>query len=232
MGCSTLIIPEVGAGLSAAGAVVSDVGRSFRRLFVADTRSFDVNGVSSKLAELEAEAHAFAKASGVSQDAVEIDFFAEARYAHQVWEIDVAINPNDLRGPNATEALKNAFHEEHERIFAFRDVDSMVEVIAWRAQVKCKIAKSTTLRIAEEEAVAQASRQRMAYFNGWVPVEVHQFSALPVDQELKGPAIVESRFTSVVIDPGASFRRSAEGNLVIQPKAVAQQVQLPMRRAG
>lgn len=174
MGCPTLIIPEVGAGLSAAGAIVSDVGRSFRRLFVTDTRDFDTTGVSAKLAELEAEAHAFAKASGVASDAVEIDFFVEARYAHQVWEIDVAINPADLSGPGAVDALKSAFHEEHERIFAFRDTDSMVEAIAWRAQVKCKIAKSTTLRIAEDEGATPAVRTRQAYFNGWVPVEVHQ----------------------------------------------------------
>jgi N-methylhydantoinase A len=31
-----------------------------------------------------------------------------------------------------------------------------------------------------------------------------------------GPAIVESSFTTVVIDPGASVVRSANGNLIVE----------------
>ncbi|RUX64705.1 hydantoinase/oxoprolinase family protein, partial [Mesorhizobium sp. M2A.F.Ca.ET.040.01.1.1] len=101
LGCQAVIIPEVGAGLSAAGAISSDVGRSFRRLFVANALAFDVAGVGAVLDGLVAEANNFAAEAGVESAEARIDLFAEARYAHQVWEIDVAINDQDMRGTDS-----------------------------------------------------------------------------------------------------------------------------------
>ncbi|KAA0972163.1 hydantoinase/oxoprolinase family protein [Aureimonas fodinaquatilis] len=218
MGCPTLLIPEVGAGLSAAGAVVSDVGRGFRRLFVTSTADYDAAGVRAKLAELQDEAEAFVAQMGVGAVQTEVSYFAEARYAHQVWEIDVALNLEDM--DDAGEALREAFHEAHERIFAFRDTASTVEVIAWRAQVACKVAETTELRIAPDGAEGTALRHRQAYFSrlGLVEVPVHTFERLETDQQFSGPAIVESRFTCVVIQPGVTFQRSAVGTLVIRPE--------------
>jgi len=232
MGCPTLVVPEVGAGLSAAGAVISDVGRSFRRLFVTNTREFDTAGVAAKLAELRADAERFAEQAGVDRNKTSIDFFVEARYAHQVWEIDVPIDPADLAGNEAAATLQQAFHKEHERIFAFHDAASMVEAIAWRAQVNCKVGKSAKLKLAETDDTQASSNSRPVYFSGigWSDVSVHGFGALKVDAELRGPAIVESRFTSVVINPGAVFRRSADGNLVVTPKAPAASEKPRLRR--
>ncbi len=232
MGCPTLIVPAVGAGLSAAGAVISDIGRSFRRLFVTNTREFDSDGVAAKLNELRAEANAFAKIAGVEASKVKIDFFVEARYAHQVWEIDVSIEPDQLTGTGAADALRQSFHREHERIFAFHDADSMVEAIAWRAQVSCEIAKAAKLRLAEVDDAGAATSSRQVYFaqTGWSDVPVHGFAALPADAEFRGPAIVESRFTSIVVNPGATFRRSAEGNLVVHPRVQDVQEKPLLRR--
>lgn len=228
MGCPTLLIPEVGAGLSAAGAVVSDVGRGYRRLFVTNSEEFDADGVRDTLAELKAQAEAFAEKVGASEAAIEIDYFAEARYAHQVWEIDVAISPDDLSKPDATDNLRAAFHDAHERIFAFRDEDSMVEVIAWRAQVRCEVAKTKELRIAGEAGGAGADRSRKAYFAnvGLTEVPIHTFEKLMPEVVKTGPAIVESRFTSIVIPPGVTFRRSSSGNLVVEPGAAAASISI------
>ena len=232
MGCPTLIVPEVGAGLSAAGAVISDVGRSFRRLYVTNTREFDSSGVAAKLAELRNDANKFAEAAGADASQSRIDFFVEARYAHQVWEIDVAIEPETLSGPDAAENLRQAFHREHERIFAFHDAASMVEAIAWRAQVRCGVARTAKLRLAETDDAGAASTKRRVYFasTGWSEVDIHGFSALPAGKELRGPAIVESQFTSVVINPGAAFYRSTEGNLVVTPRVQEVRETKPLRR--
>jgi hypothetical protein len=40
---------------------------------------------------------------------------------------------------------------------------------------------------------------------------------LPADDVRKGPAIIETPFTTMVIDPRASFRLTKAGNLVIVP---------------
>jgi N-methylhydantoinase A len=49
----------------------------------------------------------------------------------------------------------------------------------------------------------------------WREVDVWRFEALPIGAQIAGPAIIESDFTSIVIDPGAAAVRDAAGSLVI-----------------
>ena len=60
---------------------------------------------------------------------------------------------------------------------------------------------------------------RKAYFGdtGLVEARIELFDALRPDRPLKGPAIIESPFTTVVIDPGAQVLRKRSGTLVITP---------------
>ena len=50
--------------------------------------------------------------------------------------------------------------------------------------------------------------------------EDFKISTSNVDEEIKGPAIIESAFTTVVIDPGAIVTRRESGSLSINPGAV------------
>jgi N-methylhydantoinase A len=42
---------------------------------------------------------------------------------------------------------------------------------------------------------------------------------LDAGERLAGPVIIESSFTTVVVEPGAAVERSAAGNLIIYPSA-------------
>ena len=64
LGCEQLIIPEVGAALSAFGAIVSDIAREYRRVFVTSTAQFDRDGAAAIVADLCAKALAFAETAG------------------------------------------------------------------------------------------------------------------------------------------------------------------------
>ena len=50
-----------------------------------------------------------------------------------------------------------------------------------------------------------------------VNAKVLRFEDMNKDENVLGPAIIESSFTSVVIDPGASAQRRSSGSLVINP---------------
>jgi len=69
---------------------------------------------------------------------------------------------------------------------------------------------------------ASAGRERWsrrAYFpsTGVVDAAVRRFGAMAAGERLAGPSIVESSFTTVVIDPGATVERTTLGNLSIAP---------------
>jgi N-methylhydantoinase A len=61
--------------------------------------------------------------------------------------------------------------------------------------------------------------EREAYFagRGRTPVPVRYFESLPTDAAVPGPVLVESPVTTVVVDPGASVRRTEHGSLLITP---------------
>jgi N-methylhydantoinase A len=221
LGCKQLIIPEVGAALSAFGAAVSDIAREYRRVFVTSTVQFDRDGAAAIVADLRRKALAFAQAANADAKRVHVDFLVEARYLHQVWEIDVAIEPERLFGAGGVDVLAQAFHRAHEHIFGFSDPHSPIEVIAWRAAVRCPVATEADLKLAHAAAPSPVPQWRRAFFpqSGWLEVPVLDFGEVEPNKRINGPVIVESPFTSIVIDTQATFVRSAGGNLVITPDA-------------
>ena len=69
----------------------------------------------------------------------------------------------------------------------------------------------------EPAADGESRWTRAAYFPevGLVDAHVHRLQAMAGGERVDGPAIVESSFTTVVIDPGASVVRPAGGNLIV-----------------
>jgi N-methylhydantoinase A len=57
--------------------------------------------------------------------------------------------------------------------------------------------------------------RRKVYFagSGWTDAEVVRFEAMEAGQPVAGPAIIESSFTTVVVDPGTMAVRTEGGGL-------------------
>jgi N-methylhydantoinase A len=62
---------------------------------------------------------------------------------------------------------------------------------------------------------------RPVYFanDGWLSAAVRRFESMTPGETLIGPAIIESPFTSVVLNPGAVAERRPSGSLSIRPGA-------------
>ena len=89
LGCPTLVVPEIGAALSAYGAVVSDIAREYRQVFVTSTAKFGAKGARQVIEGLRQQSAAFSRAAGATEGSARTEFLIEARYPHQVWEIDL-----------------------------------------------------------------------------------------------------------------------------------------------
>ena len=71
------------------------------------------------------------------------------------------------------------------------------------------------MRSAEASAKLPSRRVRFLAAQESREIDVFRFEMIPADATIVGPAIVESRFTSIVIDPGATAVRDDLGTLVI-----------------
>ena len=218
LGCKTLLIPEVGAALSAAGALMSDLRADHRALYYSATDNFDFSGVNGVLKTLLEKCRAFIKSAGKGAVDHAIDLYAEARYRHQIWEIDLPLSIRRFRSKADVARAREEFDRAHEEVFAFRDPGSEVEFVGWRAEARCGLRKGDLGRLGHEK-VFKVPSSRRAYFSeaGSVKARVELFETMKRNISIRGPAIIESPFTTVVIDPGAKAVRKKSGTLVITP---------------
>lgn len=219
LGCPQLVIPETGAGLSAAGATMSDLSSDYRAMFFSTSVEWDQKGVNGVLRELEAQCKAFQKGPGKEARSSKIEFTVEARYASQVWEIDVPLRKTRLSTKADLAQLVADFHAVHEEIFAIRDEESVVEFVGWTATVSCAVGRKNSGRLVHTAAEDVVVGRRKSYFDGHGSVDtaIHTLHSLKPGKVYKGPAIIESPFTTIVIDPRAKFKLARSGSVVITP---------------
>ena len=223
LGSERVIIPEVGAALSAAGAMMSDLHAQYTRTFFATSEGFDADGVNGILDVLEASCNSFIDGPGQGSIDQTIEFFAEARYPEQVWEIEVPLASRRFESDADVQALVQEFHKVHEDIFAINDPNSGVEVVGWTASVKCRLREGESGSQAARDLKTSVDGTRKVYFSGHghVDATVRRFEAMKQGEVLAGPAIIESPFTTVVVDPGATAERRASGSVSIVPGKAA-----------
>jgi N-methylhydantoinase A len=215
LGCRRVLIPDVGAALSAAGALISELAAEEASTFFTTSSSFDFDGVNRALRVLEERCAAFVAGPGAGALETTVELAAEARYPHQVWELEVPLRGSRFSSPAHVEQLRQDFHALHEEVFAIADVESPIELVAWRARVRCRLRERPPGAVAT--AAAREDAPRRAYFRerGLVEAPVRFFEAMRPGEPLDGPAIVESPVTTVVVDVGAVAERVATGSLSV-----------------
>ncbi|MEE2759948.1 MAG: hydantoinase/oxoprolinase family protein [Pseudomonadota bacterium] len=218
LGCPRVLIPETGAGLSAYGATISDLTTEFRSIFFTTSEEWDEDGANGILAGLEEKAQAFIDGPGGGSADHHIEFVVEARYASQVWEIEVPLTTNRFNSGADLNRIMEDFHRIHEEIFAINDPNSTVEFVGWTASVACEMGGSNGGRLSKRVDDAP-SGSRAIYFEGAsvTNTPIYTPARLTPGEEYSGPAIIETPFTTIVIDPTARFHLTDVGSINIVP---------------
>lgn len=216
LGCPEVVIPTVGPALSAAGALISELSRKFERTFQTASSQFDYAGVLDVLEDLTERAQTFIDGPGKGAISSTIEFSVEARYPHQVWELEVPLNSGRLQDARALDELVASFHRTHGEVFKAADDGSPVEFESWHVRVRCRI---STPQFAEAVLTNRQPRKRQVYLPGaqWADVDVWRLEDIPFQTKITGPAIVESDMTTVVVDGTSTFWRTEIGSLWVTP---------------
>lgn len=207
LGVSQVLVPCLAAGLSAVGGQYSDIVATFTRGMMMATDSFDFKKVGMMLDEIEAEGQAFLSRLGRPAASTR-EFFCEARYRNQLWEIDLPLGGlRSFNDDEDLELLKKSFNELHEAVFAVCQPDEPVEILAWRSDVRVGRAHPALPRRPARLGTDARSDCRLVYINR-SPVEarVWRVTELATDDIIPGPAIIEEATTTIVIPPGAQVK--------------------------
>jgi N-methylhydantoinase A len=219
LGVGRVLLPSTAGALSACGALYSDVIAEFSVSRYAETRALDLEEVDGALADAEAQADAFlADLSGVRTVAERKEFFVDARYRQQVWELTVPLPAARVRTAQDVAAIEDAFHAAHRRIFAVDEPGQYLECLVWKARATAELAKpSVAGRPIAADADGAPVATAPAYFRETGALDVPRFDGarLPRGAVLDGPAVIREPTTTIVLPPGARATVTESGNYMI-----------------
>ncbi|GLV73421.1 hydantoinase/oxoprolinase family protein [Streptomyces hygroscopicus] len=217
LGSSRVILPKTAGALSATGMHFADIVKEESAPLITRGSAFDRDGVNATLARLRDRLAAFAERVGVAEDDYVIDYFAEARYEAQVWDIVTPLPVSEFRGDDDLALLRKAFDGEHERLFAFCDGAADLEFVSWKARLTADLHTGHPPVPAVARTHGAPSKTRTCYFGESGPTKTPVY--LPDDlrpgQYVPGPAVIQEPTTTLVVYPGMATEVSGSGNYIL-----------------
>jgi N-methylhydantoinase A len=208
LGCNQVLIPRTAGAFSACGGHFSNIVTEFSVSKLANTGAFSYEEVNGALKKISLSIDDFAarlRRKGLTD--IKAQYFVEARYPYQVWELEVALSRGRFDGQEDVQRMVDAFHLEHERVFAVKEPDQQLECIYWRGRLTAALKRPPLGRAVESgEAQSVARSTSEACFSGIGRVSTSRYlgGSLRPGMVVDGPAIIDEPTTSVVVYPGAS----------------------------
>jgi N-methylhydantoinase A len=211
LGCPRVIIPPLPGVMSSFGLLAAPVAversRSIRRRLI----DCDVNILQDVTKQLEGE----------SQDLLPSGLKTSFRYSVDVmrvgqdYPIEVEFNGNWI-GPGAIGDLQDSFDQVYARLYGRVDDETPLQLVTVRVAALHEVeAPSIALPTIASEA---SSRHRPIYSpvsGKFVSAVVVQRSDLSPGTRIPGPAIIEERESTTIIDVGDVLRVDAVGCLIV-----------------
>ncbi|MFC7693250.1 hydantoinase/oxoprolinase family protein [Paeniroseomonas aquatica] len=214
MGIAEVIFPREPGTLSAYGILYSDLVQDIARSRVMPAVAGSLAEVGALLAELRATADARLAADGVAAGARHIEVAVDMRYHGQAFELLVPWG--DVAAPDASalDALLGRFHAMHRQRFSYSDPKEAVEIVTLRVIATGLLPKPEAAEPQPADRRALKGTRRVFEEGAWRDIPVWDREALPPEDIITGPAIVEEPFATHYISRGWTARLGAAGALI------------------
>ena len=216
----TIIIPP-GAGVcSSFGFLLAPMSFDLGLSFISRLEELPWERLNSIYAALEAKGRELLLDAGVALSDMQFIRSADMRYAGQGFEISVGL-PGREYGPEHGQEFRRSFEKEYLNIYQRLCPEIPIEGVNWRL-----VATGPHPQIgagswwSKEASIAAALKgKRPIYLPGkgkYKEVPVYDRYRLPVDARINGPAVVEERESTVVMNGPATAWVNSSGSLVVR----------------
>lgn len=217
LGIREVVIPHTADVFSAWGMLMSDLRRDYlltRLLPVTPERAADLEAL---LGELKETALAEFEREHIPRERVGFTCYGKLRYENQEHGVEIEL-PEGQIDRGAIGEIAARFHSAYEREYTYR-LDTPIEFVgahlAAVAEVG-KLAPAPRARSGRSLEDARKGRRTVDYApEGCHEADVYVGELLEPGMEFSGPAIVESRGSTVVAYPGNAVCVDDYGNLII-----------------
>jgi N-methylhydantoinase A len=220
LGCAKVLVPSAAGALSACGGQYSNIVTEYSASRYAHSGNFDFAGVGAALEGIKSQIAAFSdELRGRGIEKFDSEFFVEARYINQQWEMEFAMPLDKIENAADVDTLVQAFHDVHFRRYAIKEEGGAIECVNWKGRLTATLDKPNLPKeAAGAESPPRAKRISETYFGGTEAVEapVYVGADLSPGALIEGPAIIEEPTTTIVVYPGATARVTELRNYLLE----------------
>jgi N-methylhydantoinase A len=213
------IIFPFGAGvMSAIGFLTAPLAFDFVRSSPARLEHVDWAQVNRMLADMEDEGRARLSAS-LGGEKVSFRCWADMRYRKQGFDIRVPI-PAGGFGPYSVQEITASFERVYSELYGHTVPNTPIDVISWRVVAAGpKPNFSLPVSAAHSDNPRKGSRKIYVPETGLVEVPVYDRYRLGAGDRLQGPAVIEERESTVVINGPGEISVDHNRNLIVDLEA-------------
>lgn len=221
LGVKQVIVP-LGAGVtSAVGCLAAPLSFEEVRSLPALLDETDWTSVNQVLSRMEDSSLAMLQEAGIPLEKLEVVRSADMRLIGQIHEINVPVPEGPLDATGAP-ALEEAFHRIYQSLYSRKNLSIPIQVQNWRVLVRApqlEVRLRQESKVSEQDPKVALKGKRSAYFSSlgsYVETNVYDRYRLMPGHLIQGPAIVEERESTAVLNPRDRASIDEVLNLVIE----------------
>ena len=211
-----VLVPPSPGLFSALGLLFSNVEHHGVRSCLLTTEALFPREIERLRGTLRNEMLAWFKQEGYSADRVRFGYSVDMRSRGQTSEIRIPLPAKPLTA-EAVSALREAFEDEHERLYGHRsDAENTVEVLAVRLVGKA-MRDQTEGFIQPLEPKGETASSRMAYFGSrWGAIDTPVVARASLHGSTTGPLLIDEYDSTVVVPPATRVWLDDRQNIVME----------------
>src|SRR5688500_10831892 len=220
LGVRKVIVPQRKAASAwcTFGAAAADVLHSFEHTEIMPT-PVAAERINRILQKIQSNAEKLMASEGIAAQRQRFEFSLDLRHKGQINEVEVLL-PWTRLPADYEPALRRMFVERYEKLYGRGSAlaGAQLEIVVCRLRARAltprpKLNKAKKASRAIPKAALRKPRQ--IYWSSLKKTPVYDGEKLVAGNTIKGPAIVETSDTAVVVHPGRTLRVDALGNFEI-----------------
>jgi len=221
LGIRTVVIPRYPGVLSALGLLGTPLRQDYVQTCLQAGPRYDCEALERAFTELEAKATRWLEQEGMSPERRSLCRLMDIRYAHQGYELLVALpaRPGAIDA-DTMRAVEAAFHRQHAQLYGHVLETSVVQVVNVRLAAQGQLPTLGLAPLTGRSGAPSPSGERRVYLDDTtrdVRCPSFERGALAPGAEVAGPAVIDQVDTTVFLTPAWVARVDGYGNLVITP---------------
>ena len=221
-GIGRVYLPSAAPVLSAYGMLASDLRYDFARSFTASLDVVDLDEVRRLTERMAAQGVEQLGKQGLADEDITTRFTADMRYLDQIYEVNVSIPDLAQDDESIRRSWASRFHERYQTLYSYHQLDQEIRLVTLRATITGEL-PSITLPAKEGTVTSRNARKgsRRVYTGTWIEADVYAADDLEAGTAIDGPAIVESDFTTVLVEEGDRLEVDPYGGMVLVVSSAA-----------